>query len=193
MATIFGTIIGAVAGGIAGLFMWMLITGGGIAIIGFGLSSVKRSEWDSDRQYIIWLAVGICALAVGLMSCVGAIIGLYFHQIGFLLIFPIAGAMAAGKFFSVSMDIPVTAPPEPDVNDIRILAMYKKLNKLKDPEHQTLGEMDIDLAIHVNSLCGEFRHVKQMNYALNAFMFGLITISYGLIWWLVQLNIPTVG
>ncbi len=168
----------------------MLVTGAAITVMGLGISSVKRSEWESQKPYMFWLVVGLCVAAFGLTSCVGDFIGLYFHQLGWLLIFPIASAVAIGKFISVSMDLPVTPPPEDTIKDIRILAMYKKLNKLKDPEHQTLGEMDIDLAIHVNSLCGEFRHVKQMNYIMNAFMFALITISYGLIWWLVQFHVP---
>jgi hypothetical protein len=139
------------------------------------------------------MAVGICAASVGLMCCVGAIIGLYFHQIGWLLIFPIASALAVGKFFSVSMDLPITPPPAPEITDLHILAMYKKLANLKDKEHRTLGELDIDMAVHVNNLCGEFRHVKQMNYVLNTIMFGLITASYGLIWWLIQFHAPGVG
>lgn len=84
LATIFGTIMGAVAGGILDLFLWMVVVGGGLTAVGVGISGVKKSEWESHKAYIFWMVIGICAIAVGIMSFVGAIIGLYFHQIGAL-------------------------------------------------------------------------------------------------------------
>jgi len=72
-------------GAIAGL-VFAAVFGFGFTI--FGLFTIG-SKWEKkDQAYNTWMAVGLCAIILGLTCFVGAVMALTLHQEGKLIILP---------------------------------------------------------------------------------------------------------
>ena len=178
MAVIFGVLAGALTG--------LLLA----AFIGFGFTLfgivVYTAKWNKeDKLYNTFMAVAIGAIFLGSFCFVGAIIGLYLHQIGYLviLLYPLA----------TPIQFPIDPSKIQNLSIKRIIKEYSRLRKAKKMEDKMdiQAMMTVDLALHQNEMCNEINNRNKNNNMTFSFIF-IILGTLGFVAWYILTHVKLV-
>lgn len=170
LACIFGVIAGALTGLVLAAFIGFGFTVFGIIVL--------TGKWEKkDQLYNTYMAAAIGAIFLGVFCFIAAVIGLYLHQIGMLLIFPLAAPI----------QIPLDDRKVQNLSIKKIIQLCNKLRKTKKIEDKMdiQAVMTVDLALHQNEMCDNMNEKNRNNNMVFTFIFIILGALGGCVWYIL--------